>query len=200
MVPHKKCEATLKLIHEGHLGLGKCKLRAKDTVHWPRLNDQLEKMILSCELCLKYSQAKCKSEPTKTLGQEIPVHPWSKIAPDIFHFEGATYLLIVDYTRRFPIVHRLTSITGKHIANQCKSVFTKCLMIYCNTPLTGSLQTPMQILQRRSARSDLPMSNVRRSKLGLKAEVLRNVDKHEKLLTHDLHIGQHAMHQSSASK
>ena len=41
----------------------------------------------------------------------------------------------------------------------------KCLMVYCNTPLTGSLQSPMQILQGRSARSDLPMSNAARSKL-----------------------------------
>ena len=32
VVPHKKCEATLKLIYEGHLGLGKFKLRAEDTV------------------------------------------------------------------------------------------------------------------------------------------------------------------------
>ena len=102
VVPHKKPEATLKLIHEGHLGLGKCKLRAKDTVHWPGLNDQLEKLILNCELCLKYSHDKCKPKPTTTLGQEIPVHPWSNLATDIFHFEGASYLLIVDYTSRFP--------------------------------------------------------------------------------------------------
>ena len=25
------------LIHEGHLGLAKCKLRMKDTVYWPKL-------------------------------------------------------------------------------------------------------------------------------------------------------------------
>ena len=31
VVPHKKCETTLKLIHEGHLGLGKCKLRIQCT-------------------------------------------------------------------------------------------------------------------------------------------------------------------------
>ena len=37
--------------------------------------------------------------------------------------------------------------------------FYKCLMIYHNTPLTGSLQSSMQILQGRNARSDLPMSN-----------------------------------------
>ena len=37
VVPHRKCEATLKPIHEGHLGLRKCKLRANDTVYWPGL-------------------------------------------------------------------------------------------------------------------------------------------------------------------
>ena len=50
----QKCEAVLKLIHEGHLGLNKCKLHAKETVYWPGLHDQLGKMILNCELCLKY--------------------------------------------------------------------------------------------------------------------------------------------------
>ena len=39
VVLHKKCQATLQPIHKGHLGLGKCKLRAKDTVYWPGLND-----------------------------------------------------------------------------------------------------------------------------------------------------------------
>ena len=42
VIPNKKHEGVLKLIHEGHLGLSKCKLLAKDTVYWPGLNDQLE--------------------------------------------------------------------------------------------------------------------------------------------------------------
>ena len=78
--------------------------------------------------------------------------------------------------------------------------FHKYLMSYCNTPLTGSLHMPMQILQGRSARSDLPMSNAARNKLGLKPEALRNIDKLEKLPTHDLHVGQHVMYQDSTSK
>ena len=41
VIPNRRNEAVLKLIHEGHLGLHKCKLHAKDTVYWPGLNDQL---------------------------------------------------------------------------------------------------------------------------------------------------------------
>ena len=58
VIPNKKHEAVLKLIYEGHLGLNKYKLCAKDTVYWPGLNKQLERLVLNCELCLKYSQYK----------------------------------------------------------------------------------------------------------------------------------------------
>ena len=54
---------------------------------------------------------------------------------------------------------------GKDFTNKTKEEstdFYNCLMIYHNTPLTGSLQSPMQILQGRNARSDLPMSNATR--------------------------------------
>ena len=94
-------------------------------MYWPSLNDQLEKLILNCELCLKYSHSKCKPKPTTSLGQEIPVHPWSKLATNIFHFEGASYLLIVGYTSRFMVLCKLTSMTGVHVANQCKLAFSE---------------------------------------------------------------------------
>ena len=112
VIPNKQCKAILKLLHEGHLGLNKCKLRAKECVYWPGLNNQLEDLVLNCELCLKYSTAKCKIEPSLLLGQEVPLYPWTKFATDIFHFEGASYLLIVDYMSRYPVVHNLTSMTG----------------------------------------------------------------------------------------
>ena len=48
-----------------------------------------------------------------------------------------------------------------------KDVF-KCLMIYHNAPSSSSLKSLMQILQSRSARSDLPMSNVAKKQLGFR--------------------------------
>ena len=71
VIPDKMREDILKQIHKGHLGLNKCQMRAKETVYWPGLNDQLENLILSCQLCLKYSKSKNKSTPHTALGHEV---------------------------------------------------------------------------------------------------------------------------------
>ena len=228
----------------------------------------MEKLVLNCEPCLQYSQSKCKQQPTLSLGQEIPLHAWTKLVTDIFHFEGAPSLLIVDYTSRFPVVCKLSFMTGKHIVIHCKQIFSeygwpetlisdngpcyaveaftnmskecsvnhttssphypqsnglaekfiqivmnlfhkakeegkdmfKSLMIYHNTPLSSSVQSPMQILQSRSVRSDLPMSNAARKQLGLDPDQLRSKYKNKHIPSHDLHLDQDVMFQDSTSK
>ena len=238
VIPEVKREQILKQIHEGHLGLNKCQMHAKETVYWPGLNDQLEQLILNCQLCLKYSKSKNKSTPQTTLGHEVPPVPWSKVATDIFHYESQPYLLIVDYTSRFPIVRKLKSMSVQNVAVHFKSIFLeygwpdtivsdngpcyaaelftnlmkeyvvnhitssphypqsnglaekfvhimknlfhkakeegadieKYLMIYRNTPLASTSKSPMQMLQQRWARSQLPMSNAAQRRLGIVAE------------------------------
>ena len=184
-----------------------------------------------------------------SLGQEIPAFPWTKFATDIFPFEGDSYLLLVDYTSRYPIICKLISMTAQHVIGHLKVIFSeygwqdtivsdngpcytaeaftntmqeyrvshitssphypqsnglsekviqtvkslfykakkegadlyKALMIYHNTPLTRNLQYPMQILQNRTTRSQLPMSNSARRQLALEAEKLRTKIKNENL-------------------
>ena len=76
----------------------------------------------------------------------------------------------------------------------------KALMFYCNMPLTSNLQSPMQIMQNRVARSQLPMSNSARRQLGLEAEKVRMKTKNENLPSHDLYLGQDVMMQDTTSK
>ena len=78
--------------------------------------------------------------------------------------------------------------------------FFKHLTIYYNTPLMGSMQSPMQILQGRNAKFELSMSNAARQQLGIQPEIVRNTDKHQVLSTHDLHVEQQVMYQNSMSK
>ena len=85
IIPDKKREEIPKLMHEGHLGLNKCKMRAKETVYWPGINEQLEHLILNCQLCLKYSRLKDKNMSHTALDHKVPPVPWSKVATYIFH-------------------------------------------------------------------------------------------------------------------
>ena len=62
-----------------------------------------------------------------SLGQEIPIYPWTKVVTDRFHFESDSHLLIDDYTSRFLVVCKLTSTTGQQFANQMKIIFSE----YC---------------------------------------------------------------------
>ena len=75
----------------------------------------------------------------------------------------------------------------------------KCLMIYHNTPLENMTKSPMQMLQQRSARSQLPMSNAACGQLGIAAKQTP-ANKNQHLPSHDLHIGQEVMYQDSVTK
>ena len=75
----------------------------------------------------------------------------------------------------------------------------KYLMMYCNTPLTSTSKSPMQMLQQRSTRSQILMSNAARRQLRIAVEQPSS-NKNQHLPTHDFHIGQEVMCQSPITK
>ena len=75
----------------------------------------------------------------------------------------------------------------------------KYLMIYHNMPLASTTKSPMQMLQQRSARLQLPMSKAAKRQLGIAVEQL-SMNKNQHLPSHDYHIGQEVMCQSPITK
>ena len=73
-------------------------------------------------------------------------------------------------------------------------------MVYRNTPLNGTLQSPMQILQGRQAHTDLPLSHPAKVKMGINhaprptAEILCVKDKSLSTPTHHIPIGQNVIY------
>ena len=43
----------------------------------------------------------------------------------MFYFEGESYLLVVDYTSRFPAMCKLSSMTVQHVASHFKLIFSE---------------------------------------------------------------------------
>ena len=46
---------VLRSIHEGNLGIEKCKARAKICVYWPNINQSIEELVEECSVCSKYT-------------------------------------------------------------------------------------------------------------------------------------------------
>lgn len=60
IVPNQLRAEMLNKLHEGHFGITKTKLRAKDVLYWPTINKQIEKLILKCSICERYRNANVK--------------------------------------------------------------------------------------------------------------------------------------------
>ena len=87
-----------------------------------------------------------------------------------------------------------------HKAREEGADLYKAFMIYRNTPLASNLHLPIQMLQSRTVRSQLPMSNTSRQQLGLQTKMLRNKTKNEPLPSYDLCLGQNVMIQDPTNK
>ena len=72
-------------------------------------------------MCLNYSNSKYKQEPSLLLDQEVII-PLDQISNRCVSFKGVSYLLVVDYTSRFPVVHKLALMTCQHIASHFKLI------------------------------------------------------------------------------
>ena len=83
IVPHTLHKEMMQLLHTGHLRLEKCLNRAKQSMYWPDFYDELKDLVNNCTTCLTFSAQKPTSYKQHA-GHEIPVHPWSKLASDVF--------------------------------------------------------------------------------------------------------------------
>ena len=80
IIPHGMRQDVLNCIHESHLGIEKCKSRARVVVFWPGISAAIERMVAKCSICLKH-QRENQKEPL--LPHEVPQRPWQKLGADI---------------------------------------------------------------------------------------------------------------------
>ena len=55
----------------------------------------------------------------------LGVGPWEKVVLDLFTWDGAEYLVMVDYHSSFPEIAKLGSTTSAAVVNHIKSVFAR---------------------------------------------------------------------------
>ena len=122
MIPTILRGETLKRIHTGHMGIVKCKSRAKEVMFWPNMHSQIGDMVSSCSTCSEFRKSNPK-EPM--ISHELPERPLQTVAADLFQIENEQYLVVVDYHSRYFELERLSSLTSSAIISKMKGMFAR---------------------------------------------------------------------------
>ncbi|KAJ0175476.1 hypothetical protein K1T71_008635 [Dendrolimus kikuchii] len=121
-IPKELRGEMLVKIHEGHLGIDRCKRRARDVMFWKGMSRQVENTVRSCNICAKYADRPSR-EPM--LCHSVPDLPWRKVGSDIFTLRQKNFLLLVDYFSNFIEVSPLKSISTKAVVTAMKDQFAR---------------------------------------------------------------------------
>ena len=110
IVPRSMRKDMKARIHEGHLGIDRSKMRAREAIYWPGMSSEIEDMISKWSICLENRKTQ-QREPLQPLPPTTTA--WTKVGTDFFYTKcQVEYLLIVDYCKNYPenILQSVTSI------------------------------------------------------------------------------------------
>lgn len=124
-IPPPLRKTVLQFIHEGHFGVTKCRIRAKQSVWWIGLSNEIAQMVANCCKCIK--ERTNLKEPF--LCDELPKRPWEFVCTDLFDYNKKKYLVIGDYYSKFIEVFQMNSTREENVIDkflQCFSRYGLC--------------------------------------------------------------------------
>ena len=93
IIPKMKRSELLNNLHAAHQGIEKNQRRARTTVHWPGITNEIVQMIERCTQC-QISQA---SNPKETMTtNDPPNRAFEESSADLFELSGNHYMIYVD--------------------------------------------------------------------------------------------------------
>ena len=121
IIPTELRQNILNQLHQGHQGIERTRRLARETVYWPKINNNIERVIKNCCACQE-NQTKQQREPLQP--HDIPTSPWTKLGTDLFTFNKEEYLLVTDYHSKYPIVRKLHNTSSMSVANILSGIFS----------------------------------------------------------------------------
>ena len=120
VIPKSLQKEMLDIIHRSHLGIEKCKLRARDTIFWPGMNSQIDDIVSRCQICTEEATPRNHSYPTTShnvFGRRL-VQTYSRST-------RSTTLLVDYYSGFIEVEHIQGETTSNKIIELCKSQFSQ---------------------------------------------------------------------------
>lgn len=122
IIPTSLRNEMLNIIHDGHLGIEKCKNRARGLLYWPKINQDIENLIENCLVC---QQLQNSNKKQTLIPHEMPKLPYEKLGSDIFEWNKELYILIVDYFSKYIEISKISSTSAGNVISVLKSTFAR---------------------------------------------------------------------------
>ena len=120
-IPKEMQREILGKIHQGHLGITKCRERAKASVWWLGISGHIKDVVQNCTQCLEH-----RTNPVEPLMPTEPtVRPWQQVGADLMTWGNMSYLIVVDYYSSYPEVVTLMGTTSAAITCHLKGIFAR---------------------------------------------------------------------------
>ena len=111
-----------KILQQGHLGIEKTKLQARQFIFWSNMNADTTDTISNSDACQQYKNRQ-GAEPLKN--HEIPDKPWTKVGTELSKIQERTYLIVVDYYSKYFKTSKLLNNTSPIVIKKMKAMFAR---------------------------------------------------------------------------
>lgn len=93
LIPPSLRQEVLESLHAAHQGVSAMNERAKVSVFWPGITNDIQAIRHTCKECNRTAPSQAKTPAMQPL---IPTTPFEALACDYFHFKGYYYLVTAD--------------------------------------------------------------------------------------------------------
>ena len=122
LIPKELRPLMLDKVHDSHLGVEKCTQRAREVLFWPSMTADIRSKVLQCPICIEH---RCSNPKEPLQPSKIPDRPWQVCATDLFHWNNADYVLLVDAYSKYFEVSQITSTKASTVIDKLKSYFSR---------------------------------------------------------------------------
>ena len=123
LIPVKLRQSALRQLHAAHQGIIRTKLRARQVIYWPGIDNEIDNVILACKLC----QDSLPSHPPEPMvSKQRPSRLFQEIAIDFCSHGGHQFLIVVDCCTDWPeVIYMGKNTTAARLTSALLGVFSR---------------------------------------------------------------------------
>lgn len=120
IIPDSLKAEVLRMIHEGHPGIVRSKLLARQFIWWPQLNEDISNLVSNCSVCALVNFAPQKLFVSWT----PPSSPFERVHIDFYEKNNVSYLIVCDAYSKWVDIILMSSTNAPLVIEKLMSIFS----------------------------------------------------------------------------